>query len=373
MTAAPLRVFVSTGEVSGEVLAAELIGAMRARGVSIEADGIGGERLEAAGVHLTQRTEGWASMGPLDALGKIPKLLVVAARTARALRRRPYDLIVLVDFGAFNLRLARLVRMLGSSTPMLYYFPPAAWLDDAKRARSVAELCDPLTAFAHQRDFYRSLGLPITWVGHPLVSTIAPRPPQPAAPPDGGLVALLPGSRAGEIARHTPRLLNALALLRERRPEVRAVLAAADNAAHGSFEELLRLRSPLPVRLVRSAREALGVADVAAVASGTAVLEAALLEVPTVALYVLSEAQANIARRVYRGRYVTLPNLVLDEPVVPELLQEAATPRALADALETALAAPRAQLADFRRLREMLGPPDSLDRCARFALGLAGR
>jgi len=373
MTAAPLRVFVSTGEASGELLATDLIGAMRACGAVIDADGIGGERLEAAGVRLTQRNAGWASMGPLDAIGKIPKLLSVALRTAVALRSHPRDLIVLVDFGAFNLRLARMIRSLGSSTPILYYFPPGAWLDDARRARAVAELSDPLTAFAHQRDFYQSLGLPISYVGHPLVSTIAARPPRPSAPAGGGIVALLPGSRSGEIARHTPRLLNALALLRERRPGVSALLAAVDAAAYAEFEELLRLRSPLPVQLVRSAREALADADAAAVASGTAVLEAALLEVPTVSLYVLSEATAKVARRVYRRRFVTLPNLVLDEPLVPELLQEAATPRALADALEVALTDADEQLAGFRRLRGALGSPDSLERCARFALRLAGR
>jgi lipid-A-disaccharide synthase len=373
MTAAPLRVFVSTGEASGELLAADLVGALRALGVTLDADGIGGERLESAGVRLTQRSAGWASMGPIDALGKIPKLIAVATRTAIALRTHPYDLIVLVDFGAFNLRLARMIRTLGSSTPILYYFPPGAWFDDPARARKVAELSDALTAFAHQRDFYRSWGLPITWQGHPLVSTIAARPERPPAPAGGGVVALLPGSRAGEIARHTPRLLNALALLREKRPDVTAVLAAVDAAAYAAFEELLRLRSPLPVTIVRSAREALACADAAAVASGTAVLEAALLEVPTIAMYVLSDAQAKIARRVYKRTYVSLPNLVLNEPVVPELLQEGATPQALADALEAALAAPGAQLADFRRLRTALGPPDTLERCARFALRLAGR
>jgi len=373
MTAAPLRVFVSTGEASGEVLAADLIGAMRAQGVALEVDGFGGERLERAGVRLAQRTAGWASMGPIDALGKIPKLLLIAARTAARLRAQPPDLIVLVDFGAFNQRFASILRTLGSTVPILYYFPPGAWFDDAKRARAVCRRSDPLTAFAHQRDFYQSLGLPIGYAGHPLVSTIAPRPPRPPAPPGGGVVALLPGSRAGEIARHTPRLLNALALMRERRPGITAILAAADGAAYAAFEELLRLRSPLPVQLVRSAREALAEADVAAVASGTAVLEAALLEVPTVALYVLSDAQAKIARRVYRRPFVTLPNLVLGRAAVPELLQEAATPRALADALEALLAEPDAQHADLLRLREALGPPDALDRCARFALGLAGR
>ena len=280
MTAAPLRVFVSTGEASGELLAADLIGAMRACGVTIDADGIGGERLESAGIRLTQRNDGWASMGPVDALAKIPKLVTIGARIATTLRMHPRDLIVLVDFGAFNLRVARMLRAFGSTTPILYYFPPAAWLDDARRARLVAQNCDALTAFAHQRDFYQSLGLPINYLGHPLVSTIAPRPERPPAPSDGGTVALLPGSRAGEIERHTPRLLHALALLRERRPNITAVLPAIDAAAYAAFEELLRLRSPLPVALVSSARDALAGADAAAVASGTAVLDIGKLSDP---------------------------------------------------------------------------------------------
>jgi lipid-A-disaccharide synthase len=370
---APLRVFVSTGEPSGELTAADLIGAMRAEGMTIDAAGIGGDRLERAGVRIVERTVGWAGFGWFEAAGKIPRLLGVLLRTVAHLRANRYDLIVLVDFGAFNLRLAQAARLAGVGAPMLYYFPPGAWLDEPKRARIVAATCDPLTAFAHQRDFFRTLGLPIGWFGHPLVSTVQPRSLRPPPPPDGGTIALLPGSRPSEIARHAPRLLGALALLRERRPAIRAVLAAADPAAAVALEDLLRMRSPLPVTIAGSAREALAVSDAAAVASGTAVLEAALLEVPIVALYVVSDALAKVARRVYTRRFITLPNLVLDEPVVPELLQEAATPRALADALETLLAAPAEQLGGLRRMRAALGPPDALRRCARFALSLAAR
>jgi lipid-A-disaccharide synthase len=365
-----MRVFVSTGEASGELLAVELLGAMRARGTAIEIEGIGDTRLEQIGVKLWHRTRGWASLGPLDALRKIPPLLGVMWRTALRLVRTPPDLVVLIDFGAFNLRLAKTLRLLGAQCPILYYFPPAAWLDNVKRARIVAQTCDALSPFAHQRDFYRSLGLPIGYVGHPLVSTVMPRPERPAAPSDGGTIALLPGSRAGEIARHTPRLLDALALVRDRRPEVRALLVAADDDAQRAFEYHLALRSPQPVTVVRDARAALAVADAAAIASGTAVLEAALIETPALALYVLSEAQATIARRVYRGTYITLPNLVCGEPIVPELLQEAATPDALAAALERLLDRPGVQREGYRRVRAALGASDSLDRCAGFALDL---
>jgi lipid-A-disaccharide synthase len=123
--------------------------------------------------------------------------------------------------------------------------------------------------------------------------------------------------------------------------------------------------------VVRGARAALDAADAAFVASGTAVLEAALREVPTVALYVIAKSQVPIAKRVWRGKYITLPNLLLDRPVVPELLQDAATPAALADAAEALLRSPDAQLAEFRTLRAKLGPPDALARCAAFAVALA--
>jgi lipid-A-disaccharide synthase len=312
-------------------------------------------------------------MGPIDALAKIPRLLAIGTRTAAYLRRTPYDLIIVVDFGAFNLRVISLARALGVATPILYYFPPGAWFDNPVRARAVAQASDALTAFAHQRDFYRSLGLPIGWVGHPLVSTVAPRPPRPPAPPDGGVVALLPGSRAGELERHVPRVLDAFTILRHRRPNATAVISAADAAAGEAIRRDLRLRSPMPVTIVERAADAFAVCDAALVASGTAVLEAALTEVPTVAFYVISEAQARIARRIWHRPFVTLPNLVLDEPLVPELMQEAATPMELADALDDALAAPGRQADGFRRLRDALGPPDSLERCARFALSIVRR
>jgi lipid-A-disaccharide synthase len=362
-----MRVFFSTGEASGELLAADLLGAMRAR-VAVEAEAIGDERLERAGARIVQRNRGWASLGVFEALARLPRTVVGGLRVALALRRRPPDLVVLVDFGAFNLRLARMLRALGFTRPIVYYAPPSAWLDSAKRARAVAASCDALTIFRHQADFYRSLGLPIGYIGHPLVSAIAPREPRPAPPAGGGTIALLPGSRAGEIERHTPRLLDALARVRELCPNVRATLVAASAEAQRHAEHLLSLRSPLPVTVVRDARFALREADAAAIASGTAVLEAALIETPAVALYVLSEAQARIARRVYHGTYVTLPNLVLDEPLVPELLQEAATPAALADALLELLANPARPRDGYARLRAALGPPDALQRNADWVL-----
>ncbi|HEV3088923.1 MAG TPA: lipid-A-disaccharide synthase [Candidatus Elarobacter sp.] len=365
-----MRVFFSTGEASGELLAADLLSAMRKR-TAIEADGVGDLRLERAGVRIVQRNRGWASIGIFEALRKLPRTATAGLRVALAVRKSSPDLVVLVDFGAFNLRLAGILRAIGYAKPIVYYAPPSAWLDSKKRARRVAALCDALTIFRHQAEFYRSLGLPIGYLGHPLVSTIAQRPPRPPAPAGGGVIALLPGSRAGEIERHTPRLLDALARVREVRPNVRALLVAADDDVQKHVEHLLALRSPLPLEIVHDARAALREADAAAIASGTAVLEAALIETPAVALYVLSQAQAKIARRVYRGKFVTLPNLVVDAPVVPELLQEAATPAALAEQILALLAQPEQQREGYARVRAALGPPDSLQQNADWVLAAA--
>ncbi|HEY0797607.1 MAG TPA: hypothetical protein VGD50_00580, partial [Candidatus Baltobacteraceae bacterium] len=360
-----------TGEPSGEMIAVAMARGMREIRPDVEFFGIGGERMARAGFSLVARTQGWASVGHVDALSRIPKLLLVALREVVRLRLRPVDLIVLVDFGAFNVRLARLLRTVGYRGAILCFFPPGAWLDNPQIARVVARTARVLTAFEHQRDFYKSLGLDIGYVGHPLVSLVEPRARRELAPFDGGVVALLPGSRIPEVRRHLARLFEAVALVREARPHLGVVVSVADSTVAALVETIVRESGMSGVRMVNGAREALDVADVAFVASGTAVLEAALREVPTVAMYVLPDAQARIARRIYHGKYVTLPNLLLDRALVPELLQADASPQKLAQAAMPLLLDPSEQIAGMREVRARLGPVDALERCAAFALNVA--
>ncbi len=375
MTAPPaaggMRVFFATGEASGDFLAASLATAMRRLGPDIRFAGIGSERMAEAGIELTTRTTGWGSLGPLEALGRIPPLFANAWRHALWLRRSPWDLVVLVDFGAYNLRLAKTLRGLRYPGPILYFMPPGAWLDRPRQARAVARYATALTAFEHQRDFYTSLGLPIAYFGHPLVSLVEPRETPPLASPDGGVVALLPGSRRSEIARHMGPLLGACRRLRARRPRVRFLIAAADADARNAIEAECEKVFLDGVRVVRGARAALDPANAAWVASGTAVLEAALREVPTVALYVIAEAQVALARRVWPHPYITLPNIVAGREIVPERLQGDAEPESLAAALDALLRDPAEQLAGMRSLRAALGTAEALPACAAFAVGLA--
>jgi lipid-A-disaccharide synthase len=365
-----MRVFLATGEASGDMLAAALATAMRELEPDAYFVGIGSERMSAAGIGLTTRTTGWASLGPLAAIGKVPPLLGNLWRHALWLRSSPWDLIVLVDFGAYNLRFAKTLRLLGYPGPILYFFPPGAWLDKPSQARAVVRYATALTPFEHQREFYRSLELPVSYFGHPLLSLIEPRPARAPAPEGFGTVAILPGSRRAEIGRHLGRLLKAARLLRASRPNATFVVAAADADSERLIAAELKGTFIDGVRIVRGARAALESADAAWIASGTAVLEATLLEVPTVAFYVIEAAQVALARRVWRHPYITLPNILLGREVVPERLQDDATPERLAQALETVLRDPAEQLAGMRAVRAALGESNALQRCAAFAVEL---
>ena len=367
-----MRYFFSTGEASGELSATLLAAAIGKRDPAASFTGIGGQRMRAAGFTLWHDTRGWSSMGPIEALSRIPKLLWICWQTARRLHRNPPDLLVVVDFGAFHVRLAKMLRALGYRKPILYFFPPGAWLDNPHQAHTVSAMCNPLTPFEHQATFYRSLGLPIAYFGHPLTAAYTMRQARPAPPADGGTVAVLPGSRGSELRYHVPALIGALQLLRAARPQLQARIGVASDDAQRTIEAALQAaRMHEGVTTVRGAQAALADADAAWIASGTAVLEAALCGVPTVALYILSAAQARIARRVYHGNYITIPNLILGKPVVPELLQEAATPPALAEAMERLLRDPHEQYAQLRAVRERLGPADALDLAAAYAMDLA--
>lgn len=366
-----MRYFLSSGEASGELAATLLAQAIRSIDPDAQFEGIGAARMREAGVALWRDHRGWASMGPLAAIPRIPKLLLTMLRTARHIAQSKPDLVILVDFGAFNIRLAKQLRKIGYRGPILDLFPPATWLDREKTAREVAAMVVPLTAFAHQRDFYASLGLRIAYFGHPLAGQYRARAPREPAADEGGTVALLPGSRSGELRYHAPRLFAALRELRARRPQLQAIVGAADERAERTLRALAQRQGLHDVRFVRGTREAIAGADAAWVASGTAVLECALTGVPAVALYVIAPVLVKHARRVYSGRFITLPNLVLDRAVVPELLQDQATPRNLAQAMDGVLRNPQQQYHAFAALREALGPPDALERCAAFAVELA--
>jgi lipid-A-disaccharide synthase len=368
-----MRYFFSTGEASGEAMALLLAQEIRKVDADAKFEGIGSKRMRDAGFALWRNHTGWASMGPLAAIPRIPKLLDAMLRTAWHIVASKPDLVVLVDFGVFNLRLASTLRRFGYTRPILDVFPPGTWLDNAEKARRVAALTEPVTAFDHQYKFYRSLGARIHYFGHPLASRYRMRPLRAAPPPDGGVVAMLPGSRAGEVRRHMPVLAAAYRELQRRRPQLRGIAGAADERMERMIRRALQREGLEEVRIVRGVEAAVADADAAWISSGTAVLEAALLGVLAVGIYVIPWILIWYGHRMIKHRFIMLPNLVLGREVVPELLQERATPAALADAAETLMNDPSIQYEEFVTMRETLGSPDALERCARYAVELAAR
>ncbi|HET9341730.1 MAG TPA: hypothetical protein VFO25_02285 [Candidatus Eremiobacteraceae bacterium] len=366
----PADLFVSAGEASGDLQASLLVSALRNLRPSLTAAAIGGPRLRAAGAEIVEDSVagGWASIGHLRAYIKIPWLLFRMLLLANSIMRDPPRLLVCVDFGAFNVRMLEWLRFCGYKGRALYYFPPAAWLDRPAQARKVARVAEAITPFRHQADFYRGLGLGIEWFGHPLVSLIAPRAPvEPAATP---IVVVMPGSREGEVDCHLPVLAAAAERFGRERGARFRVVAASDALAASIGARWPQVCGGASAVVRSDAATAAVDADVAWVASGTAVLETALVGTPQVTFYRVSDAQYRFVERhlphLLAGP-VTLPNLVLDERIVPELLQHAmSAERLLAET--TPLLDDRtrrdAMLDGYARMRRALGPPDSLERIA---------
>jgi lipid-A-disaccharide synthase len=368
----PADLFFAAGEASGDLEASLLAAAARQISGGLSVCALGGERLKAAGARLLYDTTELASIGPLAIIPKIPKLYFLLHGLDRDMRRRPAGVFIPVDAGAFNLRLARLLRQGGYQRPIVYYFPPGAWLDNLEQAQAVASFTVPLTPFAHQRDFYKARGLRVEYFGHPLVSVISPRAPKSTG--SRATIAVLPGSRREEVARHVPVIARAATSLARTATVSFYAVAASDARARQIRTLWARLSGPEMSITREDAVDALRAADVAWIASGTAVLEAALVKVPQITFYVLSKAQRRIAARVlpkHLQRRIALPNLVLDRDVVPELLQDEFTPQNLHDQTLALLESEELrghQLAQYDEFRAALGPPDALERIATFVV-----
>ena len=373
MSYQPADLFFVAGEASGDLQASLLAGAARRLRPGTTIAGCGGAKLRSQGAHIAVDSSELASIGPISVIPRIPLLYGILRWLDRSMRARPPRLYVAVDAGAFNMRLIKRLRRAGYTRPIIYYFPPGAWLDDADQARAVAAMTTPLTPFAHQRDFYRSLGLPVQFFGHPLVSVIEARAPR--APQAAPLIAVLPGSRAEEVARHVPVLA---ACARRLGPALSAsfvAVAATDRRAE-QIRALWR-RAGGPDGLVISRQdttEVLRGCDLAWVASGTAVLEAALVGVPQVMFYVVSAAQFRLAKRWLPESLlhsIALPNLVLGRRLVPELLQSDFTPDRLTEETVRLLdqEADRERMrTGYEELRAALGPADALERNATYVI-----
>jgi lipid-A-disaccharide synthase len=337
-----LRVGLVAGEASGDLLGAGLIEAIRERVPDARFEGIAGPRMVAAGCRAFAQSERLAVMGLVEPLGRLPELLRLRHRLARYFLDDPPDVFVGIDAPDFNLALERKLREGG--IPAVHYVSPSVWAWRQYRVRKIARSVDAmLTLFPFEADFYRTHGVPVTFVGHPLAESIPDRTDPQAARQELGLrgegpvLALLPGSRLGEINRLGRDFLMAAAQLSEDIPGLRVIAPMASASARTAFEAQWQQVAPrLGLQLFDGrSHEVMAAADAVLLASGTAALEAMLLKRPMVVAYRLAGLTYTLLRRLKLmqvDRY-SLPNLLAQMDVVPELIQDAVTPQALAAAV----------------------------------------
>jgi len=353
------RIALFAGEASGDALGAELMAAIAQWRPGTRFVGVGGPRMAARGLASRYPFERLAMNGLGEPLARLPALLGLRRRLLAEFRAHPPDAFVGVDFNVFNLSLARALR--AQSIPTAQYVSPSVYAWRRGRIRTVARSVDRLlTLFPFEPPLYAGSGVDARYVGHPLAERLKCPPRREAARRRVGVagvsrpvLAVLPGSRRGEVRRHGPLFLRAAARF-TRLTDAESVLVAVPEASHArQVESILRaMRTPPPVRVLTGGTwDAIAAADVVLTKSGTATLETLLIGRPMVVSYRLGPGTALVVRRLLRTPYVALPNLLAGEREVPELLQEAASPEALATSLLGELERARDPWAAARRAR----------------------
>jgi lipid-A-disaccharide synthase len=383
MADAGASIVLVAGETSGDNLGAALIEALKARRPGLKFEGVAGPRMVAAGCSAWASSEGLAVMGLFEVLKHLPAILRLRkSLEARTCAAHPAAWVG-IDFAEFNLSLAARLKRHGVTT--VQYVSPQVWAWRQGRVRGMARALDlVLCLLPFEKRFYDGAGLAAEFVGHPLADRLPVRPDRAAArsalalPQDAPVVAILPGSRRGEVERLAPDFLGAAAWLKARRPDVRFVAPMANRAARAIFEAAQARTDAPPVAVTDGgADRALTAANVALVASGTATLETLLCKRPMVVAYRFSAATAALFRALglMKAPFFAQPNLLAGREVVPELFQAAVTPERLGRELLAFLDDPprvAALEAEFTKIHETLRLGAS-ERAAEAILALIDR
>lgn len=316
-----MKLCVVTGEASGDLHTAAVVRELRTLDENLEVFGIGGMNLEREGTRLIHHVRELAIVGLFNVIRHIPMYRRVFDDILDAVDRERPDAVLLVDFPEFNLRLARRLSQRGFR--VLYYISPQVWAWRKKRVHEIARYVDHmLVIFPFEEEFFREAGVPVSYVGHPLVDRLGEIPIKGSPPEPGKPVrlALLPGSRRSEVADLLPSMLASVLEL-SRDLEVDPFVIRAPTIELGQLEAIMD-RAGTRVEIVsENGYEALAGAHVAVASSGTATLEAAILGVPVVVMYVLSPLTYLFARRLVKLPHFSLVNIVAGKQVVPELIQ----------------------------------------------------
>ena len=335
-----LTIAMIAGEASGDILGAGLIRSLKRRYPKARFVGIGGEEMIAEGFHSLVPMERLSVMGLVEVLGRIRELFSIRARLMDYFFTNRPDVVIGIDSPDFTLAIERRCREAG--IPSVHYVSPSVWAWRQKRIFKIAKSVDlMLTLFPFEARFYEEHNVPVAFVGHPLADRIPLEPETGKAREQLGLsqeaplLAVLPGSRGGEVERLGTLFLEACRWIQERRPDIQLVIPCVNRDRENQVRALVEsLDVQLPVTIVRGqSREVMAASDVVLLASGTATLEAMLLKKPMVVGYRLSNMSYALLSRLVKVPHVALPNLLAKEALVPELLQDDATAESLGAAV----------------------------------------
>lgn len=382
----PLRVFLSTGEVSGDLQGALLIRALQrvaaAQGRSLEITALGGPRMAAAGAQLIFDTSAIGSIGLWEALPFVIPTLKLQWQTKAALRQNPPDVAVFIDYIGPNLAMGHFFKRHLPDVPTAYYIAPQEWvwsLGD-RNTTQVVGLTDLILAiFPQEAAYYERYSAQVQWIGHPLIDRLALAPDRATAREHLGLapeqlaVVLLPASRRQELKLLMPSLFAAARQIQNQYPKARFLIPVSLPTYREAIDQAIG-EFGLQAEMVSDSLTAMAAADLALTKSGTVNLELALLKVPQVVIYKVSPITAWIARKILKFSitFMSPPNLVTEQPIVPELMQEDANPDRIAEAAIALLQPDRAaQLQrDYAEMRDRLGGEGATDRAAQAILNL---
>jgi lipid-A-disaccharide synthase len=369
------KVMIIAGEASGDIHGARLVKAMQALSPGLEFFGIGGSVLRQAGVRISVDNSQIAVVGISEALSKLRILLRALKIAKEDLKRIRPDLLVVIDFPDFNLRVATVARKLG--IPVMYYIGPQIWAWRTGRVKKIKKVVDHMVViFPFEAAFYRTNHVPVTFVGHPLLDGMIPiRSGQTKEnlTANGPLIGLLPGSRNEEIRRLLPTMVQVADILSEHMPGIRFAIPVASSVDRALVETIAEGGATRFLILSDRLRNILDEATLLITASGTVTLEAAIAGTPMIIVYKVSHLSYWLAKRLVRVKHIGLANLVAGKTVVPELIQrEASAEKIAGQALqllrdENRLAETRHQL---NRVAQSLGPPGASKRAAQVAMNL---
>ena len=328
----PIRIGMVAGEPSGDILAAGMVAELKRQYPDAIIEGIGGPNMIDAGFHSLFDMETLSVMGLVEVLAHLPAILKVKKQLLAHFEQNPPDIFVGVDAPDFNLRVEKALKARGIKT--MHYVSPTVWAWREKRIHKIAKAANRvLGLFPFEQQVYDKYNVPYTFVGHTMADAIALEPDQSAArqvlgvdskPP---VLAVLPGSRRGEVDTLLPVFLETIEAIHAKRSDIQFLIPAANEHRLAQIKALLleadNAEARLPIQVTQgTSRDAMIASDVILLASGTATLEAMLCKRPMVAAYSLAPLTYKIMQRLYKAPFFTLPNLLANEAIIPELLQE---------------------------------------------------